>query len=100
MLRFLFRVLAACVVLATGCSVPEAPSAALPKPPPPSPAPDPAHFAPATVGEFQKAASRFKSVIGVPRLETTPERLQRSLTTTMTRTSAALDALASCAHER
>src|SRR5678815_279958 len=59
----------------------------------------PAHFQPATLAEFEKAAARFKAVIRLPRLEATPANIQRSVSNTIGRAEAALDAIASCAHE-
>jgi thimet oligopeptidase len=98
MLRFLSLWLPALLFWA-GCSTPEPPSAARPKPPPPPPPPPPAHFAPRTVPELQHAAAHFHSVVNVPVLESSPERIQRTLTNVMARGGAALNEISSCAHD-
>jgi thimet oligopeptidase len=55
---------------------------------------------PATLAEFEQAAAHFKSVIRLPRLEATPANIQRSVSNTMVRAEAALDAVASCSREQ
>ena len=60
----------------------------------------PPHFHPTNVAGFQKLAAQFKSVISLPRLETTPAGIQRSVSNTITRAEAALDEIAACSHDK
>ena len=59
----------------------------------------PPHFHPTNVAGFQKLATQFKSVISLPKLETTPAGIQRSVSNTISRAEAALDEIAGCSHE-
>ena len=60
----------------------------------------PPHFHPTNIAGFQKLAAQFKSVISLPRLETTPAGIQRSVSNTITRAEAALDEIAACSHDK
>ena len=60
----------------------------------------PAHFHPTNVAGFQQLAAQFKSVISLPTLETAPVEVHRSVSNTITRAEAALDAIAACSHDR
>ena len=60
----------------------------------------PPHFHPTNVAGFQKLAAQFKSVITLPKLETTTNGIQRAVTRTISRAEAALDAVATCAHDK
>ncbi len=60
----------------------------------------PAHFQPKDVAGFQKLAAKFNSVISLPKLETSPEGIHRSVSNTITRAGAALDTIASCSHDK
>ena len=87
-------------LLLTACNTPEPPSAARPSAVQQLPPAPPAHFAPRNLSDFQRAAAHFRSVISVPRLETTPAQVQRSLTNTIARGEAALNEIASCSHDK
>src|SRR5262245_1270930 len=95
MLRFLALLLPLCVF--TACNTPEPPSAARPQPVEPPPQPD--KFSPSDVGEFRRAATHFRAVIGIPHLESTPDQVRHTLSNTMARAEAALAAIASCSHD-
>jgi thimet oligopeptidase len=92
-----FSVLLGAVCLFAACSTPEPKSPytrkSLESPPPPL-------LQPTTLAEFEQAAAHFKSVIRLPRLETTTEAIQRSVTSTIGRAEAALDAIAGCGREQ
>lgn len=60
----------------------------------------PPHSQPTTLAEFERAAAHFKSIIRLPRLETTSANIQRSVSNTIERAEAALDAIAACSHEQ
>src|SRR6266545_4210585 len=53
-----------------------------------------------SLAAFQKSARRFKSVITVPEWESTPAEITRTVSNTILRANAALDAIASCSHEK
>lgn len=53
-----------------------------------------------SLAAFQKSATKFKSVIALPKLETTPADITRAVSNTILRANASLDAIASCAHEK
>lgn len=60
----------------------------------------PRGFRPTDIAGMQKLAARFDSVISVPTLETTPGQVHLSLSNTISRASAALDAVAACSQDR
>jgi hypothetical protein len=53
-----------------------------------------------TLAGFQSASERFNSVIGLPELEKTPADVRRSVSSAIDRASAAMDAIASCRHDK
>lgn len=52
-----------------------------------------------TLEEFRERAAKFKSVVALPTLETSPEQISVSVTSTMARANLALDAIASCRND-
>jgi len=96
------RYAALCLLLwlALGCNTPEPPSPSRPKPAKLPPPPPPEEFNPATLREFQQAATRFHNIISVPKLEQSPEAIDHAVRQTMTRVGAALDAIAACSHDK
>src|SRR5437773_2077304 len=58
------------------------------------------HFTPTDLPGFQKVAAHFKSVVAVPELETNPTEIQQSVSNTIARGSAALDAIGACGHDK
>jgi thimet oligopeptidase len=90
-------VLLVAVCLIAACSTPEPKSRYARESPESTRPPD---SQPTTLAEFEQAAARFKSIIQWPRLEATAAAIQRSVTNTMGRAEAALEAVASCAHEQ
>lgn len=92
-----YSVLLVMVCFFTACSTPEPKSPYLKKAPESTP---PAHSQPTTLAEFEQAGAHFKSIIRLPQLEATSEAIQRSVSSTIGRADAALDAIASCAHEK
>ena len=58
------------------------------------------HFVATNLAGFRKAAAQFKAVIALPELETSPEEIQQTVSNTIARGSASLDAIASCAHDK
>lgn len=85
--------------LLTACSTPEPPSTSQPKPNP-TPPPHPDQFSPRDVDEFRRVAAHFKSTVAVPKLESTPSQVRQSVSNIMARADAALDAIASCSHDK
>jgi thimet oligopeptidase len=94
-MRVLLPLIPACLLAA--CNTPE--PSGQPKPAAVS-APEPLPYSPTNLAGFQKAAAHFRSVVALPKLETTPAELQRTLSNTMERATAALDEVASCAHDQ
>lgn len=82
----------------TGCNTPEPPSIAQSGAAPAAAHPHSAQLT--NVAACQLAAARFNSVISLPELEQTPAAIQAAVTTTIARANIALDAVASCSHER
>lgn len=60
----------------------------------------PAGFRPKDLAGMQALALKFDSVISVPALETAPRHVYASLSNTVARASAALDAIAACSLDR
>lgn len=55
---------------------------------------------PTDVKGFQQLATKFNSVISLPKLELSAADIDHSVTNTITRAEAALNAIANCAHEK
>ncbi|MFM1767927.1 MAG: hypothetical protein RJA22_456 [Verrucomicrobiota bacterium] len=70
----------------------------------PNPSPRPAPAMPpstsqlpvTTLEAFQASAKKFRSVVALPQLETSPAQIQASVTNTIARANAALDRVAAC----
>jgi len=91
-----FSILLVPVCFLAACSTPEPKSPYARKSPESAPPP---RVQPATLAEFEQAAAHFKSVIRLPRLEIAPGNIRRSVSNTIERAEAALNEVASCAHE-
>src|SRR6185295_9623628 len=50
--------------------------------------------------EFQERATRFKSAIALPVLETSPAEIQATVSNTLTKANLMLGEIASCGHDR
>ena len=90
------RVLLIPVCLIAACNTPEPKSPYARKSVEDTPLP---RSQPVNLAEFERAAAHFKSIIRLPELETTSESIQRTLSNAVDRGEAALNAVASCAHE-
>ncbi len=60
----------------------------------------PLNMHPTDIAGFQQLATRFNSLISLPKLETAPGDIEHAVTNTISRAEAALDAIATCAHEK
>src|SRR5882672_1269989 len=86
------------VFLLTACNTPEPPSVSR-RTAEAAPHPAHSHF-PTNLTGFQQAAAHFRSIISLPELETSSAGIQKSVSNAMGRAGAALDAIASCSHDK
>jgi len=85
------------ICLLTACNTPE--PTAYPTPKKADVSVPALHFTATNLTSLQKAAAHFKSVIEVPELEESPAEIRQSVSNTISRGEAALDAIASCRHD-
>jgi len=94
-MRPLLPLIPVCFLVA--CNTPE--PSGRPKPVAENP-PAPLQSSATNLAGFERAAAHFRSVIALPRLETTAAQIQRALSNTIERAEAALDEVASCSHDK